>query len=100
MVDRKPNEGALFAYKAKPDTPPEKLKYAPNYSGELLIDLASALIEEDAQGYLYIVGRDELDAVERAPVVVAHGTVGYDRWTEGIARVLASPLGRLWSSEP
>jgi len=50
MVDRKPNEGALFAYKAKPDTPPEKLKYAPNYSGELLIDLASALIEEDAQG--------------------------------------------------
>ena len=50
MVDRKPNEGALFSFKAKPDTPPEKLKYAPNYSGELLIDLASALIEEDAQG--------------------------------------------------
>jgi len=50
MIDRKPNEGALFAFKAKPDTPPEKLKYAPNYSGELLIDLASALIEEDAQG--------------------------------------------------
>ena len=50
MVDDKPNEGALFSFKAKPDTPPEKLKYAPNYSGKLLIDLASAVIEEDAQG--------------------------------------------------
>lgn len=56
------------------------------------------IIEEDAQGWLWIVGRDELDQVERAPVVIEHGTVGYDRWVDGIARALASPLGRLWSS--